>query len=146
MTSPHPKMNKKGIYTKHTSKWLSWLCTYIKSSREKDARHLQELRLWAVLKLECIGMLQASHCSLADPKYGNMQFYGKVAMLYFLEKMWNYQSNHFRFPSTALLLARWGGPGVEAPCSVYNARLQQPQVGCVQPKSPICLLQIFHSR
>lgn len=32
--SPHPRMNKKGISTKHASNQPSWLCTYTKSSHE----------------------------------------------------------------------------------------------------------------
>lgn len=60
MGSPHPKMNKRGISTKHVSNQLSWLCTYTKSSRQ--------LRLWAVLKLEWVVIPQAPHSSFAEPK------------------------------------------------------------------------------
>lgn len=41
MGSPHPRMNKKGISTKHVSNQPSWLCTYTKSSR---VRHKIPLR------------------------------------------------------------------------------------------------------
>lgn len=53
------------------------------------------------------------------------------------------QPNPFRFPSAVLLLVRWGGPSVGAPCSACRLRLWEPQGGCAWPKSPIHLMQVF---
>lgn len=98
----------------------------------------KSLGLWAVLKLAWMGIPQASHSSFADPKSRSMQFQGKLATLISLTGRATGQTNHFRFPSTVLLLARWGGPGVWAPRSACRSRLWEPQGLCLanKPYSP----------
>lgn len=77
---PHPRMNNKSTYPKHTSNQPSWLCIYTKSSREKGIRYLQGSSSQA----------EISGCSSSIPQRLRMQFYGKLATPYLLERTCNY--------------------------------------------------------
>lgn len=141
--SPCPRMNKTGIYTKHTSSQPSGYVP-IPNLHVRKTRHTS--KSWGYeqfSKLEWVGIPEVSHSYHTDPKSRSMQFYGKLATLISFRGHATSQTNHFGFPSTVLLLARWGDLCVGAPCSACKPRLWEPQISCAWPKSPIHLLQVF---
>lgn len=138
-----PECTKKGIYTKHANNQPSWLCTYTKSSHEKDKIPPRA----QVMSSSQAGMGGYSssipQLLLQIPNPEACSFMANWQLSISLRGCVTSQPNPFRFPSAVQMLARWGGRSVGAPYSAWRSRLWEPQGGCAWPKSPIHLMQVF---
>lgn len=96
-------------------------------------RCLQELRSWAVLKLERVRIPEASHSSFADPKSRSKQVLWETGNSYFLEKMCS-------IPAFA---AQGCWPGEVALLWEPHVLTTSQGFGSHSLKSPIHLFQVF---